>query len=89
MTKQPHPIDSLVGANLKRLRIKGDMSQSALATKICVSYQLLQKYERSANRIAASILWECAKVLGVPVSAFFREPPCRSGHKSQTSANAH
>jgi transcriptional regulator with XRE-family HTH domain len=33
----------------------------------------VQKYERGANRVGASRLWEMSRVLDVPVSYFFEE----------------
>ncbi len=35
------------------------------------TFQQLQKYETGKNRISASVLWELAQVLDVPVSFFF------------------
>ena len=36
-----------------------------------ITFQQVQKYERGANRIVASRLYELARVLDVPVSYFF------------------
>ena len=49
------------------------MSQDALAAKIDVSYQQIQKYERGVDRIAASRLAEIAQVLAVEFGEFFDE----------------
>jgi transcriptional regulator with XRE-family HTH domain len=49
------------------------MSQTALGTAVGLTFQQIQKYERGANRISSSRLYECAKVLDVPVSFFFDE----------------
>ena len=49
------------------------MSQTALATAVGLTFQQIQKYERGANRISSSRLYEFAKVLDVPVSFFFDE----------------
>jgi transcriptional regulator with XRE-family HTH domain len=47
------------------------MSQEKLGDAISLTFQQVQKYERGANRIGASRLFELSRVLDVPVSFFF------------------
>lgn len=47
------------------------MSQDKLGDELGVTFQQVQKYERGANRIGASRLFQMAKVLSVPVAFFF------------------
>ncbi|EPY01672.1 transcriptional regulator [Magnetospirillum fulvum MGU-K5] len=47
------------------------MSQEKLGEAIGLTFQQVQKYERGANRIGASRLFDLARVLDVPVSYFF------------------
>jgi transcriptional regulator with XRE-family HTH domain len=47
------------------------LSQEKLAEAIGLTFQQVQKYERGANRIGASRLYELSRVLDVPVSFFF------------------
>ncbi len=47
------------------------LSQTALAEKLGISFQQVQKYESGANRISGSRLWELSQTLGVAVSYFF------------------
>lgn len=70
-TRSPTAIDQHVGARLRLRRSQLDMSQSALADKLGVTFQQVQKYERGTNRVGASRLWLLAKVLEVPVQFFF------------------
>ncbi len=73
--KSFHPIDTHVG---KRLRIRRKMlslSQTMLGESIGLTFQQIQKYERGANRIGASRLFELSEVLDVPVSYFFDDLP--------------
>jgi transcriptional regulator with XRE-family HTH domain len=49
------------------------MSQTALGKAVGLTFQQVQKYERGANRMGSSRLFEFAKVLDVPVSFFFEE----------------
>jgi transcriptional regulator with XRE-family HTH domain len=73
-TKNPEDfskVDALVGARVRLLREQRKMSQTALGEKIGVSFQQVQKYERGANRISASALFQIAKALDVLPSDFF------------------
>jgi len=66
-----HPVDVHVGARLKMLRIQRGMSQTAVAERVGLTFQQIQKYENGSNRISASRLVEFAQALGVPIRAFF------------------
>ena len=65
----PNPIDIHVGMRLRLAR--AELSQTALADKVGVTFQQIQKYEKGTNRISASRLLQLARVLGVDVSYFF------------------
>lgn len=54
-------------------RIQLGLSQGALASKIGVSFQAVQKYEHGENRLSASRLYKAARLLDRPVSFFFEE----------------
>jgi len=47
------------------------MSQEKLGEAIGLTFQQVQKYERGANRIGASRLFDLSRVLDVPVAFFF------------------
>jgi transcriptional regulator with XRE-family HTH domain len=47
------------------------MSQEKLGDAIGLTFQQVQKYERGANRIGASRLFDIARALDVPVQFFF------------------
>lgn len=68
---EPHPIDRHVGARIRIRRREAGLTQSQLAEAVGVTFQQVQKYERAANRISASKLWEIAQVLGVSVAYFY------------------
>ena len=74
-TKAPNPVDKYVGSRVRMRRIMLGMSQEKLGEAIGITFQQLQKYERGANRISASRLFNLSQVLGVPVSFFFDEIP--------------
>ena len=47
------------------------MSQTKLGEAVGLTFQQIQKYERGANRIGSSRLFQFAGILDVPVSYFF------------------
>jgi transcriptional regulator with XRE-family HTH domain len=49
------------------------MSQERLGLAVGLTFQQVQKYERGANRISASRLFEFSRLLDVPISHFFDE----------------
>ena len=51
------------------------MNQKALADKLGLAFQQVQKYEAGANRVSASALSTIADTLRVPVSFFFANSP--------------
>lgn len=63
------------------------MSQEKLGEAIGLTFQQVQKYERGANRIGASRLFDLSRVLDVPVSFFFDDMPQEAG--SQPMAVEH
>lgn len=71
----PNPIDLHVGRRLRLLRRSRGLSQARLAEAIGVTFQQVQKYERGANRLSASKLYEAAAALGVAIEVFFEELP--------------
>jgi transcriptional regulator with XRE-family HTH domain len=71
----PNPIDIHVGTRLRLRRTLLGLSQETLGEAVGITFQQLQKYERGANRISASRLYNLSQVLGVPVSFFFETLP--------------
>jgi transcriptional regulator with XRE-family HTH domain len=47
------------------------VSQERLAESIGLTFQQVQKYERAANRVSASKLWEMARALNTSVAYFY------------------
>ena len=75
MSKSPDPIDLHVGARLRYRRMLIGMSQEALAEKLGLTFQQIQKYEKGQNRVGASRLYQIAQILEVSVGYFFEELP--------------
>jgi transcriptional regulator with XRE-family HTH domain len=72
---EAHPIDIYVGGRMRLRRIQLGLSQGALASKIGVSFQAVQKYESGDIRISASRLYDVAQVLEVSPAFFFEGYP--------------
>lgn len=77
--KRISEVDRQVGARVKAVRNHLRMSQSELASKIGVTFQQVQKYEKGMNRVGASRLQRIADALGVGVSSFFDNEAIPSG----------
>jgi transcriptional regulator with XRE-family HTH domain len=73
--EEPSPIDVHVGARVRLRRTLLGMSQEKLGNAIGLTFQQVQKYERGANRIGASRLFDLSRVLDVPISFFFDDLP--------------
>ena len=61
----PNPIDVHLGSRMRMRRIMLGMSQQKLGELLGLTFQQIQKYERGANRVGASRLWDLSRVLDV------------------------
>lgn len=66
-----HPVDVHVGKKIKQIRTLRRMSQTDVARRLALSFQQIQKYEIGSNRVAASRLFELARILDVQPGFFF------------------
>ena len=64
-------IDMHVGKRVRLRRTLLGMSQEQLGGELDITFQQVQKYERGANRISASRLWDISQVLDVSINYFF------------------
>ncbi len=69
--KTPNPVDLYVGGRIRMRRRTLGVSQEKLAEDLGLTFQQVQKYERGANRVSASKLYEIARSLSTPVAFFF------------------
>lgn len=69
--KTPNPIDIHVGGRVRMQRMLIGMSQEKLGEALGLTFQQVQKYEKGANRIGASRLFQISRVLSVPVEFFY------------------
>jgi transcriptional regulator with XRE-family HTH domain len=74
MTREgPDPIDVAVGARIRIRRRWLGFSQTQLANALGITFQQVQKYERGANRVSASMLVKIAAKLETTVAALVGE----------------
>jgi transcriptional regulator with XRE-family HTH domain len=71
LDRGPNPIDRHVGLRIRMRRKELGVSQERLAESIGLTFQQVQKYERAANRVSASKLWEMARALHTSVGYFY------------------
>lgn len=69
--RQVTQLDVTIGNRLRALRQFMNISQLDFSTKLGITFQQLQKYERAINRISASRLSEIAEISNVPVLYFY------------------
>jgi transcriptional regulator with XRE-family HTH domain len=69
----PNPIDVHVGARIRLRRTLLGLSQTTLGEQLGLSFQQVQKYERGANRVGSSRLFDLCRILGVAIAYFFDE----------------
>jgi transcriptional regulator with XRE-family HTH domain len=77
--KQPHPVDVHVGGRVRMRRMLLGMSQDKLGDALGLTFQQIQKYEKGANRIGASRIFEIAHILSVPIQFFYDDFNGKSG----------
>ncbi|THD60727.1 helix-turn-helix transcriptional regulator [Phenylobacterium sp.] len=67
----PNPVDRHVGLRIRMRRKELGISQERLAESIGLTFQQVQKYERAANRVSASKLWEMSRALSTSIAYFY------------------
>jgi transcriptional regulator with XRE-family HTH domain len=86
--KRPDPVDIEVGHRIRIERLSRGLSQTALANKLGVTFQQVQKYEKGVNRVGAGRLTKIAEVLGVKVGTFFSGQEAQDGEESKQSGES-
>ena len=66
-------VDVHVGKRIRLRRTLLGMSQEQLGNALNITFQQVQKYERGANRVSASRLWDISQIIDVPISYFFED----------------
>ena len=71
VSRSPNPIDVHVGRRVRQRRKAMGVTQERLADDLGLTFQQVQKYERGANRVSASKLYEIAVALQTSTEYFF------------------
>ena len=75
--------DERIGQIIRVRRLAKGLTQSQLGDELGVTFQQIQKYENGTNRVGSGRLYEIARLLEVPVTAFFEgEKPSRTDRAS-------
>jgi transcriptional regulator with XRE-family HTH domain len=87
--KAPSLIDVHVGSQIRMHRQKIGLSQSALAERLGITFQQVQKYEKGTNRVGASRIQGIASILGIKVNALFQSDPAGGDDEAPSSREGH
>ncbi len=79
MAIDPKAVDAHVGSRVRLRRTLLGFSQERLGNAVGLTFQQIQKYEKGANRIGSSRLYQFSQVLDIPVSFFFDDMPEAAG----------
>jgi len=71
----PDPRDIEVGRRVRAFRLERNLSQTAFANQLGLSFQQVQKYEKGTNRIGAGRLQTIAEIFKIPISELFSTSP--------------
>jgi transcriptional regulator with XRE-family HTH domain len=72
---QPNKVDIHIGNRIRQRRLLLGWSQQYLGSLLGLTFQQVQKYEKGANRVSGSRLYDFAAVMQVGVEFFFQDMP--------------
>jgi len=73
--KRPRSHDIEEGSRVRALRMERNLTQSALADQLELTFQQIQKYEKGTNRIGAGRLQTIVEIFQVPIAELFSASP--------------
>lgn len=82
-----NPLDIYIGKQIKKARIQRGIGQMELANSLTdpVTSQQIQKYEKGANRLSVSRLYEFSETLKFPYDYFL--PSSKNGESYSLNRN--
>jgi len=80
----PKTTKSIANIILEMRKASG-MSQMAVAAKMGVTYQQVQKYEKGRSKLSVPRLIKLADIFGVPITAFLEDTKAEAKHKARFS----
>lgn len=88
MTETPHPIDSEIGARMRRRREALDLRGAEMAGALGIPAEQIDLYERGLEPIPAATLLRAASLLGVPPAVLLGEESGREDAAATSDARA-
>jgi transcriptional regulator with XRE-family HTH domain len=80
--RRPDAVDVAVARNVRFWRVARGLSQTALAKRLGVTFQQVQKYESGSNRLSMGRLVKAAGALDVPLSALIDDAGAKDSAQS-------
>jgi transcriptional regulator with XRE-family HTH domain len=84
--RSPNQTDVHIGKRIKMQRLARGLSQTDVASRLGITFQQIQKYERGVNRVGAGRLQEMANLLSVTPAFFFEDGPRLKPGKSREAS---
>ena len=69
--KDSDPVAQHIGSRIRDKRKQRSWSQKALAERVGLAFQQIQKYESGANRVNSVTLFHISQALEVPIGYFY------------------
>lgn len=73
--KRSNSVDQHVAQKIRAKREALGITQVTLGTKLGITFQQVQKYEKGVNRISAGRLYRLSEIFGVEPAYFFEGLP--------------
>lgn len=73
--RQADSVDEAIGLRIRAVRRERGISQTVLGNAVGLSFQQIQKYERGASRMPASVLIQIARALDIELDGLIEGDP--------------
>ena len=67
------PVAKKIAENIRKERKKEKMSMQRMAEHLGITYQQVQKYEKTENHVNASRLYSIAKILNTNIESLYKD----------------
>lgn len=67
-TRRTSLVDAMIGERVRAIRLQRQLSQTDLATRIGITFQQVQKYEKGDNRLSLSRALKVCEVLDIEIA---------------------
>jgi len=84
--RSPNKTDIYIGKRIKMQRLTRGLSQTDVASRLGITFQQIQKYERGLNRVGAGRLQEIANLFRVTPAFFFEDGPRHKPGQSEEAS---